>query len=62
MTQYEKNPHNNKWKRNSKNDPKTNPKGLVHFIIMNKNNGAKTNTYKDIDYATNKFPFPRNNQ
>ncbi len=62
MTDNKKNSHNNEWNGDHQYDTEAHPNGVVHSIIMHKNNWAKPKANYHEDNTANIFPFPRNNK
>ena len=62
MTHNKEYTHNNERKSNEQDDAEAHPNGMVHFVIMNKDKGAKYESDKYENDTSNKFQFPGYNQ
>jgi len=62
MTYYKKNTHSNEWNRNQQDDAQAYPDGVVRFVIHHKDQWACTETYCGENDASDKFPFPGDDQ
>ena len=58
MAHHKKNPDNNEWQSDQKQDLKAQPDRVVHFVVVHIYDRAEAKAYQGKDDPSDQFPFP----